>query len=189
MTTLFGSIGSLLLISGDLLYVRGVLRKELKPHAFSWLVWGTLNIIAFAAQITKGAGPGAWVTGINSISCLLIFIGALKWGDRRFLRFDWIALSAAAFSLLLWVITKEPLASIVLIVLVDFFGSLPTFRKGYHRPHEEKVLSYAFAAIAHVFALLALDTIVPSTWLYPAAIVLLDGSLSVLLLVRRKQLT
>ncbi|USN53459.1 MAG: hypothetical protein H6760_04870 [Candidatus Nomurabacteria bacterium] len=189
MTTLFGIIGSLLLISGDLLYVRGVLRKELKPHAFSWLVWGTLNIIAFAAQIAKDAGPGAWVTGINSISCLLIFIGALKWGDRRFLRFDWIALSAAAFSLLLWILTKEPLASIVLIVLVDFFGSLPTFRKGYHYPHEEKVLSYAFAAIAHVFALLALDTIVPSTWLYPAAIVLLDGSLSVLLLIRRKQLT
>ncbi|MDP3964261.1 MAG: hypothetical protein Q8Q20_01195 [bacterium] len=188
LNIVLGVLGSVLLLCGDLLYVRGVFQKHLRPHAFSWLVWSVLNGIAFAAQISKGAGPGAWVTAVNTASCLLIFFGALRFGDRRWLRFDWMALSGAGLALLLWLFTKEALLSVLLIVVVDLFGSLPTFRKGYHQPHGELIKSYTFAALANLLAILALESYSPTTWLYPAVIVLLDGSLSIMLVARRKSL-
>ncbi len=180
--------GSALLLTGDFFYLRGVFQKHTRPHAFSWLTWSTLNMIALAALLSKGAGAGAWVTAANAASCLIIFIFAITRGDRRFLVFDWISLLAAAASLALWAVTKNPLTSIILICLVDTFGSLPTFRKSISRPFEEMVTSYACAALANLLAILALESYSVTTWIYPATIIFLDGSLTTLLLIRRKQL-
>jgi predicted small integral membrane protein len=187
--SILAALGSLLLLSGDFFYLRGVFLKRVRPHAFSWLTWSTLNIIAFAALISEGAGAGAWVTAANATSCLIIFTFAITRGDRRFLVFDWVSLLAAGVSLALWAFTHEPLLSIILIVLVDVFGSLPTFRKSYHRPLEEKAISYICAALANLLAIFALESYSVTTWLYPASIIFLDGSLTALLFIRRKQLT
>jgi predicted small integral membrane protein len=185
---ILGVAGSILLLTGDFFYLRGVLQRHTRPHAFSWLTWSTLNIIAFAALVSEGAGAGAWVTAANATSCLIIFAFAITRGDRRFLAFDWLSLLAAGISLALWALTKDPLLSIVLIVLVDIFGCLPTFRKSYSRPWEEKVISYTCAAFANLIAILALESYSVTTWLYPGSIIFLDGLLTALILIRRKQL-
>ena len=43
-------------------YFRDIFKRQTKPHIFSWFVWGLISIIAFFAQLAKGAGVGALVT-------------------------------------------------------------------------------------------------------------------------------
>lgn len=46
-------------------YIRAIMRGETKSHIFSWFIWGAGTIVIFAAQISDGAGVGAWPTGFS----------------------------------------------------------------------------------------------------------------------------
>lgn len=38
-------------------YLRDILRGRVRPHVFSWVIWGTTTCLAFFAQLTAGGGP------------------------------------------------------------------------------------------------------------------------------------
>lgn len=170
-------------------YFKGILSGRTKPHAFSWLVWATLNAIAFAAQVVGKSGPGAWVTGCTALMCTCIFVLALMKGERKFATFDWLSLGGAALALLLWQLTDMPVVAVALITLTDVLGFLPTLKKGFLKPREENVAHFALGSISVLVALFAIETLTLTTWLYPAAIMLLDGSFAVILVLRRRSLT
>ena len=173
---------------GYALYFRDLLKGTTKPHAFSWLIWGILTGIGFAAQLVEHGGPGAWVTGADMFACGVIFVYALKKGDRHFVRFDWISLFGAFVALLLWWFTHDPTFSVVLITIIDIFGYLPTFRKGFYRPYEETATTYACSSLKFWVALMALQTFSLATWLYPLYLAIANGIFTSMLLIRRRQL-
>lgn len=184
---LLGSIAVIFGLVSYLPYFKGLLSDRIKPHAFSWLIWGSINCIAFAAQLVEGSGPGSWVTAITALMCLSISVVAFARGDRKFALFDWLSLGGAAVSLLLWQVTSEPASAIVMVALTDIFGFLPTLRKGFHKPHEEGASHFALSGAGFLIALFAIETYTLATWLYPAVLFILDSSFAVLLLVRRAQ--
>ncbi len=61
-------------------YLWSIFKGRTKPHLFSWFIWGVLTAIAFAIQISEGAGAGAWVTGITAAVCFLITALSIKYG-------------------------------------------------------------------------------------------------------------
>jgi hypothetical protein len=52
-------------------YIRSVLLRRTKPHAFSWGVWSLLMLIVFLAQMSKGAEAGGWVAGFSTGACII----------------------------------------------------------------------------------------------------------------------
>ena len=50
-------------------YFYTIYQGETKPHAFSWLLWGTVTGIGTVAQFSLNAGPAAWALGFVSVSC------------------------------------------------------------------------------------------------------------------------
>ncbi len=79
--TILGIIAIVIGFIGYVPYLRDMFRGTTKPHPFSWLVWATLEIIAFAAQIATGAGSGAWVTGASATVALFVTIYAFRKKD------------------------------------------------------------------------------------------------------------
>jgi hypothetical protein len=185
---LLGYLATAIALAGYIPYFRDIFRNKTKPHAFSWLVWAVLTGIAFAAQVVGGGGAGAWVTGFSAFVCFTVFLLALKKGQKTFSRFDWISLLSAFGALLLWVLTNNPVLSVLLVTAIDAIGFLPTFRKGYHNPFEETVSTFLLSSVKWVFAIFALNTFSILTWFYPASLILMNGLFVVLLLVRRKRL-
>jgi|SRR3989344_33692 len=167
------------------IYLSSIWRGRTKPHAFSWLLWGLLTGIIFAAQILKGGGAGAWVTGVSSLICFLIGIVALFKDERGFSRFDWLFLGAALVALGTWFFTKDVTASVVLITLVDVLGYASTIRKGYRYPHEELATSFSLNSLKFVFAIFALQTYSIATVLYPASLIFMNGFVAILVVFRR----
>lgn len=185
---LLGIVSVFLSFLAYLYYFKDIFQNRTKPHAFSWLVWGSLTLVGFAGQVSAGAGPGAWVTGFTSVACFLIFLTALQKGEKKIVLFDWLSLAGAASALLLWFLTKEALLSIILVVLTDALGFFPTFRKSFVRPEQETLLMYFLSGLKFVPALFALKSVTLTTGLYPLYLVAANWLFVSLVLVRRKQL-
>lgn len=169
-------------------YFRDIFKGKTKPHAFSWFVWGLMTAIAFFAQVSGGAKAGAWATGFTALICFVIFGCALKYGRKNIVAVDWFFLGGAMFSLALWAVTKDPLASVLIITIVDMLAFVPTFRKSYHKPHEETVATYSLSALKFLIAMFALNTFTITTALYPLSLVLTNSLFVAMVYVRRGQL-
>ena len=173
--SLLGSLAVIISLVGYIPYFRDIWKGKTKPHAFSWLVWGTLAVIAFGGQMLEGAGPGAWVTAVSAASAFVVFSIALKKGEVDITTTDWLSLFGAGLAMLLWAVSNEPLLAIILVIIIDFLGFLPTIRKSYKHPHQETLISYFLAGLKFVIALIALDNYSLVTWLYPGYLVIVNG--------------
>ncbi|MFH0829503.1 MAG: hypothetical protein V1907_05035 [Candidatus Kerfeldbacteria bacterium] len=186
--TILGALAALLIIVSYFPYVTSVVSGRTRPHAFSWFVWALLSGIAFFAMVSSGAGTGSWETGVSALGCLIIFFLAITRGDRRFSSFDWTSLGLALLAIVLWRITHAPITAAILVTLGDALGFLPTYHKGFVRPHEEHLAPFAFGTSASGIAFFALQSYSPAAWLYPASLVITNGAFVLLLLVRRKRI-
>lgn len=167
-------------------YFRDIWAGRTKPHAFTWLIWTSLTAIGFAAQVGDHGGPGAWVTGFTAAVSAVIFVAALFRGERDITRGDWSCLVGAGLAAGLWAVTNNALLAVILVTVIDALGFAPTFRKSFHRPHEETLITYELSAIKFVLALLALDNFSAVTALYPASLVVMNGVFALMLIIRRR---
>ena len=187
LKTILGIIAVVIGFIGYVPYIIDTIRNKTKPHAFSWLVWTILTVIAFFAQLSRGAGVGAWATGMTALVCAFITILAFRQGEKDIKIFDWVSLLVAGVSLILWGITNNPLVAIILVVIIDAAGFFPTFRKAFHKPFEETMSQYIIATIKWVLSIVALGSLNLTTVLFPAAVAALNTSFSIMLIIRRRK--
>lgn len=169
-------------------YLRDIFRRKTRPHIFTWGVWGMLMGIGFFAQISQNAGPGAWVTGVFAVLNFVIVILALKYGEKNITRSDWIMLLVALLAIPLWVLTNNPLWSVILISVIDVVAFVPTFRKSWSKPHEETLETFVWVSLSFLLSFWALETLNLTTILYPATLLGINIVFIALSLMRRRQL-
>lgn len=186
---LIGLLAAILALGGYIPYLAGILNKRVKPHVFSWFIWALLTGIGFFAQIKSGGGPGSWATGLTAIACLAITILSLRHGEKNITRSDWVTFILSLSAIPLWLATKDPLWSVILISLIDVVAFWPTFRKSWYRPYEEATQAYFFSGIKFGVSLFALTTISWTTVLYPASLVIMNFVFVIMLLARRRNLS
>lgn len=185
---LLGYIAVCLAMAAYYIYISSTLKNKIKPHAFSWLLWTVTSTTVFIAQWTKGGGAGSWSTGVTCTVCFAIGVISLFKYDKAYSLSDILFISVALLSLIPWFFTKDPTASIVLIASIDVLGYVPTLRKSYYYPDEEKAISFGLNSVKHLFSFFALQNYIVATWIYPASQIFMNGLVVVLILIRRKQL-
>ena len=168
-------------------YIRGILRGGVRPHVFSWVIWGITTTVVFFAQLQAGGGVGAWATGVSgAITFFIALLAFLKRGDLVVTRTDWAFFLAALSSLPLWYLTADPTWAVVVLTTVDLLGFGPTLRQVYTRPHSESALFYGLFLVRNAVSIPALETFSLATLLFPIVIGLACGALVGLLLWRRR---
>ena len=182
-----GIISILLMISATIIYFRMIVREKAKPPAFSWLVWGLLLSVIFAAQMIKNGGAGAWATGATAVTSFLFFYILWKKGQRKFSSAHGISLVVVIVSLIFWSVTKNPLGAVLLLIGVDAVGFFFTAKKGYQHPEEDSVLFWSFSATKWLFAILAMGSYSAVTLLYPAYLFLTSGGYTLLLIWKKSR--
>lgn len=185
---ILGYIATAIAIASYLIYFWGIYKRRTKPHAFTWFVWGTLNVIGFAAVLTGGGGEGAWVLAVNVIGCYGIATIGFYQRHVQYDKYDWMALGGGLLGGIFWYFTKNPLYAVVLITISDCIGIIPSFRKAYRLPFEENPFSFSVGVLYYFLALFALEHFTPTTALYHVVIMLADGTFAIMILIRRKQL-
>ena len=185
---ILGAVAAGVGIVGYAWYLRDVLRGRTKPHIFSWIVWSIFETISFFAQISKGGGAGTWVSAASALCSISIVIFAFRNSDKQIKPLDVVAFSGAIVGIALWRLTGNPLTAVILISISDALGFVPTFRKSFHKPHDETLIEYSLSTIKWILGILALSSRNLTTALYPASLILTNSVFVIMSLVRRKQL-
>ncbi|QDV19128.1 hypothetical protein Pan153_37910 [Gimesia panareensis] len=168
-------------------YIRGILAGRIKPHLFSWLIWGTTTLIVFFAQLEAKGGAGAWPIGVSgTITIYIAFLSYVKRADISITRVDKLFFGASLLSLPCWYFTSNPLWAVVLLTTIDLLGFGPTIRKAYDHPYEESLLFIFLFFVRNTFALLALESYSLTTVLFPLSISCICLFLVVMISYRRR---
>jgi len=137
-------------------YIRAILGGAVKPHVFSWVIWGATTFLAFLAQLEDKGGVGAWPIGVSgSITIFIACLAYLKRADVTITKTDWLFFVAALSSLPLWYFTSDPLWAVILLTTVDVIGFGPTVRKAYHFPYSESLLFFGLFAMRNLLVMIA----------------------------------
>lgn len=170
-------------------YIRSILNGSIKPHVFSWIIWGATTFVVFLAQLEDRGGAGAWPIGVSGI--ITIFIALLAYSRRADIsitRTDALFLVTAMSSLPLWYFTSDPLWAVVILTAVDTLGFGPTIRKVYKHPHSESVLFFSLFMVRNLIVIMALENYTMTTVLFPAVIAAACMLLIVMIAYRRRVL-
>lgn len=183
---LFSALAIVLTFVAFVPYVRGILAGTIKPHVFSWVIWGTTTVIVFFAQLEAKGGIGAWPIGISgAVTTLIAVLAFVKRSDISITRTDWLFFLAALASLPFWYFTADPLWAVVILTTVDLLGFGPTIRKAYYFPHDENILFFLLFMARNLFVLLALESYSITTVLFPLSVSLACLCLLIMISCRR----
>ena len=169
-------------------YFHTIYQGKTKPHAFSWLLWGIVTGIGTLAQFELDAGPSAWALGFVSVSCLMISVLAFFIGERDYTKGDWAALLGSIIAIPIWQATQNPLAALVIIMLIDVTTYYPTFRKSFHKPQTEPPISYGLAGTRYFLMLFAVPDPSWENLMYPFFLMTIDWAFALFIVIRRLQL-
>jgi hypothetical protein len=170
------------------LYMWQIHKRLIKPHLFTWVIWGTLMLIGFAAQYADHAGPGSWNMGVSALITFIIAGQSYFCGEKEITRSDWAALIVAFSAIPVWRMMHDPLWAVIIVSAIDVVAFYPTFRKSWYRPGEEGAFSFFMAAIQFMLSVFALENFTLTTALYPIVITLMNLLLVGMLLYRRRVL-
>lgn len=183
---IFGTLTICIGVVSYSFYFKDLFKGKTKPDAFSWLIWGVLASIVFFAQNMSGGGPGSWTTAFTALMCFTIATVAFSRGGSRLKAIDTISLIGAALGVILWFYTNDPFLTVLLAIGIGAMGFVPTFRKAFKRPREETSITYLLNGLKFAIAIIALEQFTLVTWLYPAALVLLNVSLAATIYLGRR---
>lgn len=169
----FASLAILLTIIGYIPYLWGIIKGSNKPHIFTWIIWVIVAAIAFFAQLSVNAGPGTWVTAFIGFMCLLVSLLALKSGTKNITPSDIIMFIGALASIPVWMLTKDPLWSVIIVTAINSMAFYPTFRKTWAKPYEEHIAIYALNIPRQALTIAALTQYSVTTVLFPASIIVM----------------
>jgi hypothetical protein len=169
-------------------YLMDILKGKTRPHIFSWLVWAIVTSMIFALQISAGAGRGAYVTLAVAALIFMVFLLALRNGDRDIKKIDVVFLVVAILCIPMWLVVEQPVLSIIVLSTIDMLGFAPTVRKSWQDPYSETLALYVITTLRHGLSILGLFQYNIVTILFPLTWVFANAAFAMLLIVRRKQL-
>jgi hypothetical protein len=153
-------------------YLLAIYRGTNKPHLFSWLIWTLVTVVVVAAQLSGNAGPATLVTAMTCFLCALITFLAFRQGEKNITLTDWIMLIGSLSAIPMWIMTSDPLWSVVIVTIINAAAYIPTFRKAWVRPFEEHILMYAINIPRHMLTIAATQVYSFTNLLYPTSVVL-----------------
>lgn len=168
-------------------YLLTIYQKKTQPHLFSWLNWGLVVGIGAFAQFRLDGGPSAWVLAVVSFTCLFIAFLSLFIGEKNITKSDWFAFIGALLAIPVWVVTKDPIMAIVVIIIIDILTYYPTIRKSWENPWSEPPGSYFWAGLRYFLAIFAITDITLQTLCYPFFLMATDWAFAIFLVIRRRQ--
>ncbi|MBD2449319.1 hypothetical protein H6G76_19575 [Nostoc sp. FACHB-152] len=168
-------------------YIVTILQGKTKPNRATWWIWVILSTVISASYYSSGAGNTIWLPVCGGIGQLIVAILSLKHGEGGWSRFDRLCLLGVGISLLLWWQFNSPLIALLLNILIDFLGALPTIKKSYYEPQTENLLTWILYLAASTLNLFAIESWSFTLSAFPLYIFFINTTIVIFLLRNKLQ--
>lgn len=186
--TILWVITVLMIIVGYGKYMIDTWKGITTPHVFSWIIFFILWVISFLIQYGDGAGPGSWWTFAGFSTALIIILLALRQGDKNITKSDQISFILWIVAIAAYILIKNPIYALILLIIINIFAFYPTFRKTYYKPWEETLLAYILAGIRSTISIFAMLNYSFLTLAMPIFIIIINLTFVSMVYIRKKQL-
>ncbi len=153
----FWIIGTLILsVLSPISYTKSMLEGKSKPHRVTRLVIWLASLAGFLGVMNSSSLPGKIFALIFLVRATYLLGMSIKYGVGGLAKLDIYCLILGILALITYSVTKNGVATILLGILADVFGYIPTFVKTYHKPESEDALFFGIEGIAALFGIFAI---------------------------------
>lgn len=153
-----GLIAGIISIICFIPYIITTIQGKTRPNIATWSTWLILSIVISASYYAAGAINTLWVPVCSIFGQSIIVLLALKKGEGSWSKFDKVCLFFVGLSLAFWWHFNSPVIALVMSLIVDFFGVLPTIKKSYLEPESENLLTWSLYLLTSIFLILAIES-------------------------------
>lgn len=175
--------------TGTIKYIKDIISGQTKPHIYTWIIRFITQSIGVLWMWQWGGWTWVRWPIIGLIGLSIVIILSIKYWTRDITIFDKILLGWWLISVILWWLTDNPLWSVILVSWIDMIWYIPSFRKTWHSPHSETLISWVWYCIANTCVILALAEYNLLTLLYISMILLCNLCMVLIIVSRRKIIT
>ncbi len=155
-------------------YIYSVWLGKTKPSRATWWILTLVGTMIALSYYSVGARDTMWLAVSYVICPLIVAILSIKNGEGSSWNYtEKICLFLALVSILLWIVlmkigfTNASFVVLIINIVADFIGILPTIIKSYYRPENEDISAWILSSIAGIFNLLAIENWNIEISLYP----------------------
>lgn len=188
MRTFLIVIASIIPIVGAIPYFIDSIKGKTKPKFATWSTWALLNGINAAAAFSDGSLPTAVASSAGVLATGAIALIALRNGFSQYTRFDAMCQLLALLGIVLWLLTSEPAAAVIMIIIVDFFAGAPTIRHAWSEPFAETPAAFMTGALGSAIIIASLERLTFVGVALPLWILIFDVFVVGIIFMRRRAL-
>jgi hypothetical protein len=183
-----GLVAGVIGLAGFVPYLVSAWRGAPRPDRATWVVWSVVSSVLAASYVSTGARQTMWVPLGYALGATAIAVLALAKGEGSWTRIDLACLAAAGVSLTVWALSGNPMTALVMNLVVDLFGAVPTLRAVLRDPSSESSAAWSIFLLANTLNLLALPMLSIEHVLYPAYLFALSAAMMAFIVVRPARL-
>jgi hypothetical protein len=149
------TLSGILVLAATIVYVWGIIRRDIDPAKAMWIVWTVLSILTALGMFVEDAiNYQIIVIAFADIVILnLAFVYGSTWSWTKI---DVICLVSAAMAILLWWATDNALWAIILLLAATVIGFVPMVALLWQRPDAEKPYAWVIMCVSTVLLMLSL---------------------------------
>lgn len=173
-------------LGGIIPYLINIVKGKTKPNIVTWLTWSLINGINAAAAFSDGAWQTAAYSTAGFVATASVVAFGLKFGKPKYTKLDITCQVLALCGIPLWLLTSEPALAVILVMIVDFIGGLPTLVHAWKKPFEETLTTFALSGLGGLIVLISLTRFDVVAITMPLYIFLFDSVVIAATLFRRQ---
>lgn len=150
-------LGTLILsLISPISYTKSMLANKAKPHRVTRLVIWFASIAGLLGVLDSNNIAGKIFAGIFLARATYLLIMSLIYGVGGSTKLDRYCLTLGVLAVFAFAITGNGLLAILIGILADLIGYIPSFVKTYHKPESEDPIFFAIEGAASFLGILAI---------------------------------
>lgn len=184
-----GIASALILIATTPAYLQHSLSGPTRPHPLSWGIWAGLGILGAVSTTVAGGGASVIVLYTAAVLTVVVFVVACRQHATGIARSELWPVFPAAIGSIVWIVSRDPLAATIGVVVADSSGGWPTLRKTWIEPRSEPPVLWAVDAFAFLLGCLSVSSFTLATMLYPIYLTFACSLIALVAWLRRGHVT
>lgn len=152
-----GIVAGILSLVGYVPYIVSIFQGKTRPNKATWIIWTIVGGLLAFSYLAEGDPNAIWLPFGYFIGPLIVAILSFRYGYSEWSRLDKICLIVALVSVLPWLLAQDAILTLLINVLIDATGAIPTLVKAYRKPETEDFTAWMIFAIANTLQLFSIS--------------------------------
>lgn len=168
--------------------ITSVLKGSFKPQRMTRFLIMLVSFLFVGTLFANGDRNGIYLASAQLLGSIAMFYLSLRRGMGGNTRLDWMVFAMAIGSLIVWQTTANPFLGLVMSIVTDFIGFVPTLVKTWKYPETEEWKFYMSDVVASIFSILSIGAFSLGNLAFPIYIFLINITSVVMILGRKSYL-